>query len=653
MSKLKGMSRVKEMAIAGRERVYLLDDRADLWSCDWRGADYRRLFPPGHGMFGDGSRLAASESVLYAADPEGSLSAFHAGNGQTMWSRQGATIDGLTFHPLAVAADESSVYVLTPIETEVLDEETVIPEGGRLAILAFTAGGALTRVLEHPLLRQPVRVKLRQLGRTYFLAASRDGGFHVYDSIFSRLIAIGTGGESVQAGGLPAKPYAGLCLDRAGTVYLGDASEHDQDAEDDRFILMLDGNGRQIGEITSYRGGCDQLLADASDRLYILSREQETITLLNLQPQIVRMEETGVPEGIWLSRAFDSAETGTVWHKLTLDGFIPEGTQLRISYFCSDSELAMIDGTYRRIDDWVEDADVPLRRKLAGLSGFWSAPILNPKDALFMNAKGRFLWLMMEWIGTERHTPMVDKLRLYFPRETYLDYLPAVYQEDEESRDFLERYLSMFGTLFSELETEISDMSRFIDPRRAEGEHLRWLATWLGLAADDSWTDDQVRSFINVAHELYRYRGTKRGMIKSIETYTGIEPLIVEQFQTKGMKDNTELRTMMEQLYGDNPYSFTVLLLPEQAQSEKQRVAIEELLEEQKPAYTEARLVQLQPWMYLDLHTYLGINTVLTEPSILTLDADRSMPNDTLIVDVGMEKRMDVHTRLELDSELE
>jgi phage tail-like protein len=270
-----------------------------------------------------------------------------------------------------------------------------------------------------------------------------------------------------------------------------------------------------------------------------------------------------------------------------------------------------------------------------------------------MNAKGRFLWLMIEWIGTERHTPMADKLRLYFPRETYLDYLPAVYQEDEESRDFLERYLSMFGTLFSEMETEIGDMSRFIDPHRAEGEHLRWLATWLGLAADDSWTDDQVRSFINAAHELYRYRGTKRGMIKSIETYTGIEPLIVEQFQTKSMKDNAELRILMEQLYGDNPYSFTVLLMPEQAPSEKQRVAIEELLEEQKPAYTEARLVQLQPWMYLDLHTYLGINTVLTEPSILTLDAYRSMPNDTLIVDVGMEKRMDVHTRLELDSELE
>ncbi|MEK3881860.1 phage tail protein [Paenibacillus sp. PL2-23] len=641
------------MAIAGRERIYLLDDRADLWRYDWRSGDYKRMFPQGHGMFGEGARLSASESILYAADPSGSLSAFHAENGQTMWSRQGETVEGLPFHPLAIAADDRSVYVLTPLATESADGDAVIPEGGSLAVLEFTAGGMLSRVIRHPLLRQPVRVKLRHLNRTYFLAVSEARGLYLFDSIFARLIVLPETGEAHQTEGLPAKPYAGLCLDSAGALYLGDATELDPDGEDDRFILMLDRDGQPAGEITSYRGGCDQLLADEADRLYILSSDRGTITLLNLQPQTVRMQETGMPEGIWLSRAFDSAEIGTVWHKLTLDGFMPEGTQLRISFHCSDHEHAVIEGSYRSINDWIEDESIPLKRKLAGLTNFWSPPMLNPKDALFIGAKGRYLWLMMEWIGTERHSPFAEKLRLYFPRETYLDYLPAVFKEDEESRDFLERYLAMFGTLFSELETEIGDLSRFIDPHRAEGEHLRWLATWLGLSADDSWTDGQIRAFIDAAHELYTYRGTKRGLHRTIETYTGMEPLIVEQFQTKDMRDNAELRTLMEQLYGDNPYSFTVLLRPEQATTEKQRVVIEELLEEQKPAYTEARLVQLQPWMYLDLHTYLGINTVLTEPSVLTLSLDRSMPNDTLIVDIGMEKRMDVHTRLELDSELE
>ncbi|MNZ83304.1 Phage tail protein [compost metagenome] len=162
-----------------------------------------------------------------------------------------------------------------------------------------------------------------------------------------------------------------------------------------------------------------------------------------------------------------------------------------------------------------------------------------------------------------------------------------------------------------------------------------------------------MKAFIQAAPELYRYRGTRQGLMKAIEIYTGSSPLIIEYFQTKSMRDHAELRQLTDELYGGNPYTFTVLLRPEQALTEKQRVVIEQLLEEQKPAYTEAKLVLLQPWMYLDLHTYLGINTVLTEPSLLMLSPDRTMPNDTLIVDVGMEKRMDVHTRLEMDSELE
>lgn len=270
-----------------------------------------------------------------------------------------------------------------------------------------------------------------------------------------------------------------------------------------------------------------------------------------------------------------------------------------------------------------------------------------------MGARGRYLWLKVEWLGTERHSPLVERLRVYFPRETYLNYLPAVYQDDDESRSFLERYLSLFGTLFSELETEIGDLSRHIDPLRAEGEHLRWLAGWVGLETDDNWSDEQVRSFLLAAPELYHYRGTRRGILKAIELYTGEAPMIVEYFQTKAMRDNADLRTMSERLYGNDPYTFTVLLKADGALSEKRRTVLEALLEEQKPAYTEARLVVLQPWMHLDLHTYLGVNTVLTEPSLLMLNPDRSMPNDTLIVDVGMEKRMDAHTRLELDSELE
>lgn len=655
LNELAGTASVKELAVSQHEHLYLLDERADLWIYDRRNSDHKRLFTQGHGLFSEHARLAASGDLLFAADrtSERAVAAYDTGTGQTLWSRMGDQADGIPLHPLAIAADKRYVYVLTPLELDAGGDEPAVAEGAKLGVVQFTQSGAIAGVWSDPGFTQHVRARLRHLNRTYFMAVASSGELYIFDTLYAKLFAFGPDGRMSAKRGLPSLPYAGLCADSGGTLYIGDSRQMDQVSEDDRFIVQLNSAGETTGRITGFRGKADQLLIDEKDRMYILNGEDSTVTILNLQPQTLLMEETGVPEGIWLSRAFDSAEAETVWHKMALETFIPDGTQLHVSYFSQNEDSCIINGSYRRVDDWLADTTIPYREKLKGLAGFWSPPVINPNDALFFGAKGRYLWLKIEWIASERYTPLLETMRIYFPRDTYLSYLPAVYQEDPASRDFLERYLSLFGTLFSGIEEEIEDLSAYIDPERATGEHLRWLATWVGLETDDYWTDKQVQAFIQAAPELYRYRGTRQGLIKTIEIYTGITPLIVEYFQTKAMRDNAELRHLTDQLYGGDPYTFTVLLRPEQALTEKQRVVIEQLLDEQKPAYTEAKLVLLQPWMYLDLHTYLGINTVLTEPSLLMLNPDRTMPNDTLIVDVGMEKRLDVHTRLEMDSELE
>jgi hypothetical protein len=95
------------------------------------------------------------------------------------------------------------------------------------------------------------------------------------------------------------------------------------------------------------------------------------------------------------------------------------------------------------------------------------------------------------------------------------------------------------------------------------------------------------------------------------------------------------------------------MLPPECVRSDKQRMMVENIIEDQQPAYAEGRLVILQPWMHADMHTYIGINTVLSEPTLLTLDRQSSMPHGTVLIDVDRDKRIDIHTRLELDSGLE
>ncbi|MUT65920.1 phage tail protein [Paenibacillus sp. NEAU-GSW1] len=652
---LNGTARIKEMALGRHDRLYLLDERSDLWIYDRRNNEHKRLFTQGHGLFTANARIAASGEIVFIADAGSgpTLAAYNAGNGQTLWSRSGSEAEGFPLVPLALAVDGSSLFVLTPLEIDNGESEPAIPEGGKLGIMQFTLSGQLIGVWSDPAFHQRIRAKLKHLHRTYFLSISPDRSLYIFDTLFAKLFSFRRDGRLDVRLEFPQMPYAGLCIDTSGSLYIGDSREIDRESEDDRFIIQAKADGDLVGRITGFRGKSDQLLIDDKDRMYILNGEDSEITILNLQPQTLVMEQTGVPEGVWLSRAFDSTESDTVWHKMTLEAFVPEGTQLRVSYFSLNEDSCILNGKYTKVDDWIANPDISYRDKLSALAPYWSSSVINPKDALFSGAKGRYLWIKIEWLGTERHTPSLQRLRVHFPRETYLAYLPAVYQEDGASRDFLERFLSLFGTMFAELESDIANMPQYFDAELAQGEHLRWLASWIGLETDDYWTDEQVHAFFKEAPELYKYRGTRQGIEKSIAAYTGQRPLLIEHFQTKAMRDNAELRDLTDRLYSNDPYTFTVLLKPEQAPTEKHRVVIEQLLEEQKPAYTEARLVLLQPWMYLDLHTYLGINTVLTEPSLLTLGSDGAMPNDTLIVDLGLEKRIDVHTRLEMDSELE
>jgi phage tail-like protein len=228
-----------------------------------------------------------------------------------------------------------------------------------------------------------------------------------------------------------------------------------------------------------------------------------------------------------------------------------------------------------------------------------------------------------------------------------------MYQEMQDDSRFLERFLSLFGTFFQDMEEKIDRISKHFDPDSVHGQYLEWLGTWLALSEDEAWGEDKLRQLIKQAPELYKLRGTRLGLSRMLQLYTGSEPYIIEYFQMRQMQERSELKELLSRLYGDNPYVFCVMLPQECVQTDKQRLIVESIINDQKPAYTEGRLTVLQPWMYIDMHTYLGVNTYLSEPTLLTLDQRSSMPYNTVLIDVERDKRMDIHTRLGLDSELE
>ncbi len=64
----------------------------------------------------------------------------------------------------------------------------------------------------------------------------------------------------------------------------------------------------------------------------------------------------------------------------------------------------------------------------------------------------------------------------------------------------------------------------YIDPALAPFDFLDLLAEWVGLAVDRNWNEEQTRCLVARAVELYRWRGTKRGLADLVEAYIGVKP---------------------------------------------------------------------------------------------------------------------------------
>lgn len=470
---------------------------------------------------------------------------------------------------------------------------------------------------------------------------------------------------------------SGLAIDGQGNIYVGDR--------------RLTGNPHQIdlaGVATpiSYQGAVYRIIVDNESDLYILSEKEIAF---------MKLAERYISKGKYYTKKFNSTVPECRWHKMVVEADIPQNTRICVSYYISDTDKL---------------PDEPA----------WSEPVINFEDALILSDKGQYIWFRIELLSDDLQSasPRIKSLKIYYPRLSYLRYLPATYQENEASREFLERFLSLFETFFSNIDELINTVTRYIDAEATPEAFLPWLSSWLAISYDENWESVKIRRLIKKAPELYKKRGTRAGIEQLIEIFTGEKPIIVENFllkfvaekavegkleqkANKGtfklfLEDATGFRAgdlikiiqntqeefaiieyiktgtlnlrgqlsagydtgavvrevrIEEILYGDSPYRFHVLLKPAQVKTASELNAVRRLVEREKPAHTVGGVRPLIPWFYLDMHTYLEINTCLTEP-VFILRQSSVLSRDTVLSDLEDSGQIDLRARLAIDTKL-
>ncbi len=166
-------------------------------------------------------------------------------------------------------------------------------------------------------------------------------------------------------------------------------------------------------------------------------------------------------------------------------------------------------------------------------------------------------------------------------QSSYLEYLPALYQDDE----FMGQFLLIFESILKPIENTVDNIPLYFSPLVTPESLLPWLASWVDLALDPTWPIERRRELVKSAVELYRWRGTKRGLSEYLRIYTGSVPEISEYIPGMRLDHGTKLGVNTWLGSSGEGHHFTVTLDLDE-DSEINSGTVKAIIEAQKPAYT-------------------------------------------------------------------
>ncbi len=529
-------------------------------------------------------------------------------------------------------------------------------------IFKFDSHGHFSKSFGQPYLKEPVGLAVGKGNNLYVI--------DIDEACNGFLIFTKKGEYSGLVGNFPDdfEPST-ITIDKKGNIFVGDARAG--------VILQFDSDGSYTGTIATSgnMGSINGLAIDSKGNLYVSS---------NKGIAILSAEETFTKEqGVYYSMTLDSGIQDCRWHRLALKMDLPPKTVLEVYFYSSDeSDLK------NEIDKVLSDKGKSTQEKSEDIDKTipWIGPEINPQDMLFRGKTGRYLWLKLVLSTFDKKvSPSVTQTKVFYPRISYLRYLPAIYQEDPVSREFLERFLSVFETLFYDLETEICQVFRYFNPDTVPQGFIPWLASWMNVALEEDWPEDKKRRFIREAATLYKIKGTPDGIRRLAGIYTGKIPRILEHSKmgkpmVLGGRFRLGINSMLIQTplrgfrLGDDSilgrvalrdkvqspedpflpmaYRFTVIVDLSQEEFRRYEKGLRQILNDEKPAHTVYTLRVIRE-MRVGMGAYVGINTRVGDCRPIQIGVDSILGTELIVFDSGETcGKVERHAKAEVDTHL-
>lgn len=315
----------------------------------------------------------------------------------------------------------------------------------------------------------------------------------------------------------------------------------------------------------------------------------------------------------------DSATADCPWGRLSFTGSFSGECMLSVRYFASNESSVMQGEQITPINGFLLDATIPRARKerLFTLAGGGSKS--GAQDILLTGQTGRYLWIWLELTGDGDVS--LWNLRVYVPGDHFYHTFPAVYQT---KGDFFQRYLSIFSTMYQEFQEAVDRLPALVDAETTPDFMLPVLGAWLGLETDDSLlSPSQLRQLLLLAPELIPRKGTRWAIEAVVKLFVEGPVFVVERNLLAPDPHGSE------DLYGNTPYDFTILL--GQGADEKLRLRLQFLIDQFKPMRANCRIVFLNDCGGLDAFTYLDVNGSVLQSAPGMLDDGKALTGMTFL----------------------
>ncbi|WP_008319214.1 phage tail protein [Leptolyngbya sp. PCC 6406] len=189
------------------------------------------------------------------------------------------------------------------------------------------------------------------------------------------------------------------------------------------------------------------------------------------------------------------------------------------------------------------------------------------------------------WQSTTPFTLVVQ------PHSLYPRFLPALYREV----DFIGRLLAIFEQTFEPAVQTMDTLWAHLDPLTAPTTLLPFLAHWVGWQALPQWPLADQRRLIRQAMEIYRFRGTRRGLCLYLHLYTGLplpsadtpsaqQAIAIEEVFSRGFILGETALGQDAVLGGGRPFHFRVRLRPLLGHAIDETL-VRTIIEQEKPAF--------------------------------------------------------------------